>query len=101
MSEATFDSIVVITATEEVSHVDVFLGLLLLGLLFHLGATGTSISCGCGTAAATATGANIRQKLGDVLSFEGFGEEAGPVALYGVAASLDDLAEFFFLQAFN
>ena len=93
-------SVVVITATEEITHVDVFLGLFLLGLLLLSGGCVTTSSSATGSRASTATtSANIGEKLGNVLSLEGFGEEAGPVALNGVSASLDDLAEFFFLLA--
>ena len=91
-------SVVVITATEEITHVDVFLGLLLLGLLLLRSGRVISSTAGSGRASTAATpSANIGQKLGNVLSLEGLGKEAGPVALNGVSASLDDLAEFFFL----
>ena len=94
----TSSSVVVITATEEITHVDVFLGLLLLGLLLFCGGCVIRSSATGGRASTAATpSANIGQKLGNVLSLEGLGEEAGPVALNGVSASLDDLAEFFFL----
>ena len=92
-------SVVIITATEEITHVDVFLGLLLLGLLLLSSGRVIRSSAAGSSATTAATSADIGQKLGNVLSLEGLGEEAGPVALNGVSASLDDLAEFFFLLA--
>ena len=92
---ATTCSVVVFTTTEEISHVNVLLGLFWLGLLLG-SASGGSASSGSGSCSG-GTRANVREKLGNVLTLEGLGEESGPVALNGVSASLDDLAEFLFL----
>ena len=90
-------SVVIITATEEITHVDVFLGLLLLGLLLLSSGRVSRSSAAGGRASTAATSADIGQKLGNVLSLEGLGEETGPVALNSVSASLNDLAELLFL----
>ena len=95
---ASSSSIVVITATEEITHVDVLLWLFFLLcwlLLFSSGTTGTGSSWSGATA--TATSSDIWEKLGNVLTLESLGEESWPVTLNGVSASLDDLGKFLFL----
>lgn len=43
--------------------------------------------------------ADVSQQFADVLSLQGLGEQAWPVAFNCVSASLDDLLELFFLNA--
>ena len=89
-------SVVIITTTEEISHIDVLLGLLFLGLLLSGSSATSSGTTGSG-ASSGGTSADVGEQLGDVLTLEGLGEEAGPVALDGVSGGLDDLAKFFLL----
>ena len=95
-------SVIVITTTEEASHVDFFLGLFLL--LFGLsGGGGTSSGSGSTSGGSTSSGSSRDggEELGDILSGEGLGEETGPVRLNGVSGSLDDLVELVSLNGIN
>ena len=94
-----FSSVVIVTATEEISHIDVLLGLCLLLLLGLSWGSFSSATSGSGsTGWGSATSSDVGEELGDVLALEGLGEEAGPVALDGVTAGLDDLAELLLLK---
>ena len=90
-------SIVVIATAEQVSHVDVLLRLLLLGLLLCGSSTASGGTTGSSATSSWGGSADVGEELGDVLTFKGLGEESGPVALNGVTAGLDDLAEFLLL----
>ena len=85
-------SVIVVTAAEEVAHVDVFLGLFLL-LLLLLGGSITASSGGIASGGGGTSGANVGEDGGDILALEGAAEEAGPVTLNLVARGLDDLGE--------
>ena len=90
-------SVVILTTSEQISHVDVLLGL--LGLLF-LGRLSSGTS-GTGGSGGGGSGADVGEELGDVLTLEGLGEKAGPVAFNGVAGGLDHLVQFLLLSARN
>jgi len=88
------DSVVV---TEETTHVHIglfFLFLLLLGLLVGGGGLGGGGSGG--TTSGGGGGTSVLKHVSDVLSLEGLGEKAGPVAFDRVSASSDDLFQFLF-----
>ena len=71
---------------------------LLTGLFFFLSCFGrgtTGITTG--SSATASNGTDISEESADVLSLEGLCEKTWPVALDCVSASLDDLAELFFL----
>ena len=87
-------SVVVITATEEVAHVDVLLRLFLLRLLLRGSSGSTSGGTGSGSGGSSA---DVSEELGDVLTDEGLGEETGPVSFNGVAGGLDHLVELLLL----
>ena len=70
--------------------------LTLLFLLLGLASTGVTTGGG-GTTSGGCGRSDVREELRDVLSLEGLGEEAGPVALDIVAGGLDDLGEFLIL----
>ena len=73
---------------------------LLTGLFFFLSGSGTGISCTgitTGSSATASHGTDIGEESADVLSLEGLCEKTWPVALDCVSASLNDLAELFFL----
>ena len=86
-------SVIIITTTEEASHVDFFLGLFLL--LFGLSGGSTTGSGGTSSGGSTSSGSSGDggEELGDILSFEGLSEKSGPVRLNGVSGSLDNLVE--------
>ena len=72
---------------------------LLTGLFFFLCGC-SSISCTgitTGSSATASHGTDIGEESADVLSLEGLSEKTWPVALDCVSASLNDLAELFFL----
>ena len=85
-------SVIIITTTEEASHVDFFLGLFFL--LFGLSGGGTTGS-GSTSGGSTSSGSSGDgdEELSDILSSEGLGEKSGPVRLNGVSGSLDHLVE--------
>ena len=86
-------SVVIITSTEETSHVNFFLGLFLLGLFgLSSGTTGSGGSTSGGSTSSGSSGDGGKE-LSDILSSEGLGEKSGPVRLNGVSGSLDDLVE--------
>ena len=66
---------------------------------FLLGCRGIGFARGGGGASTTSSGgaADAGEKGGDVLSLKGLSEEAGPVALDRVSASLDDLVKLLLL----
>ena len=61
------------------------------------GSTASGGTTGSSATSSWGTSADVGEELGDVLTFKGLGEESGPVALNGVTAGLDDLAEFLLL----
>ena len=66
--------------------------------LFLLGLGWGVTAGGCGSTGWCGSGANVGDEFADILSLEGLGEKAGPVALNGVSAGLDDLGEFLILR---
>ena len=64
--------------------------------LFLLGLGGGGLTGG-GNGSSGGRVAGVGEHVVDVSSLHGLGEESGPVALDGVAGSLDDLVQFFFL----
>ena len=72
--------------------------MILTGLLFLSGLASSGVTTGRGgTTSGGGGGSNVGEESSDVLSLEGLGEEAGPVALDSVAGGLDDLGEFLIL----
>ena len=89
-------SVIIITTTEEASHVDFFLGLFLLFGLSGGGTTGSGTTgSGSTSGGSTSSGSSGDgdEELSDILSSEGLGEKSGPVRLNGVSGSLDHLVE--------
>ena len=67
--------------------------------LFLLGlGGGVTASSGSGSTSGCGSGADVGDEFADILSLEGLGVKAGPVALNGVSAGLDDLGEFLILR---
>ena len=65
---------------------------------FSLGLSGGGTSSGTGSGSSgTGRVAGVGEHVVNVLSLHRLGEESGPVAFDGVAGSLDDLGQFFFL----
>ena len=81
------------------------LALALVLLSFHrlkskLGEYWLTISSGGSSngSGSRSSGSNSSKELGDVLAFEGLGEETGPVRLNFVSGSFDDFSDFLFLS---